>query len=227
MTTLVSAIAQLADLFQAHGIAYTSERDHSDTSIAWDDRPYKWAQVPAIVEQVAASDDSWMKLVDAELTARATRRRLDAITASYYAQPDEAVRTYLVSLDLGTRGLHEAKGCDLSYLKAAAKRAVANNGLKHAAYRPEAGCRASLKLKQAVSFSFTQESYADYTMYAVPVTVEEGADSATCMRNLARFAAACRSHTGFAGSGSNYSAELITTKAGYVVVITDRSSIAD
>lgn len=227
MTATTLSIAALADLCEANDIRYLSEKDTTNaTTVRYEDRLYRWQQVPAIVDMVAASDDSWKQVVDEELTRRAIARRHAALEASYAAQAP-AVAAYLLSLDLNTRGLRDAKAHDLRHLAKQAQRATSNNGLRHEPYRPEAGCTAKLHLRDAVHFSHTQESYSDHVAYVVPVTIAAGANLEVCRRNLQRFAAAARTHTGFAGGGSTYTAELVGTELGYVVVIDQRVSIPD
>jgi hypothetical protein len=95
------------------------------------------------------------------------------------------------------------------------------------AYTPKEGCKAKLKLKEAVCFSYRQEAYADHTGYAVPVEIEAGADHAVCRENLRLFCDALRTHNGFAGSGCTWEAELVVNEDGAYVVFDCRASIPD
>jgi hypothetical protein len=123
----------------------------------------------------------------------------------------------------GTRGFRAPKAADLRYLVNLSQSARQYKP----AYKPAPGCAAVLKLADAVEYAYSQEAYADYIRYAVPVVLANNADVAICQQNLHAFAEACRTHTGLAGSGSNYSATLHQTAAGAFVVIEQRASIAD
>jgi hypothetical protein len=83
-----------------------------------------------------------------------------------------------------------------------------------------------LKLKEAVSYLYRQEAYADHQEWVVPVEGELG-DEATCHTNLNQFAEALRTTNGMAGVGSSYGFSLQRAGDGWVVVIDQRSSIPD
>lgn len=92
----------------------------------------------------------------------------------------------------------------------------------------EAEIRASWDaVEDAACRAFLAGQDADYAHHVIPVTIEEGADISVCRTNLHRFAATCRTHTGLAGSGSNWDFSLVETGEGWVVTAVARHSIAD
>jgi len=98
--------------------------------------------------------------------------------------------------------------------------------LKDRKYKPAGGCGAKLKLKEAVSYGYSQESYADHSYYLIPVEGEIG-DASVCRSNLHQWCEAIRTHNGFAGSGSTFSAELVIEPDGAYVKLDIRASISD
>jgi len=95
-------------------------------------------------------------------------------------------------------------------------------------YQPKPGCNLRMKLKQAVQFEYQQASYADHTRYVIPVEAKgEVGDLNVCRQNLRDFCEALRTHTGLAGSGCTWSAELVETAEGLVVMLDCRASICD
>lgn len=123
-------------------------------------------------------------------------------------------------------GLRDVKAVDLSSLARQA-RAGSRRQYGPAPYNPEPGCKALLRLREAVHVTWWHDSYADMAVYAVPVDILAGADLDVCRRNLSRFASALRTHTGLAGSGCTYEAALVQNEAGALVVLTQRASIPD
>lgn len=124
------------------------------------------------------------------------------------------------------KGLRDVQPVDLSRLGVVARQ---GSGRTYGPrpYSPEGGGEARLRLREAVRFTWWHDSYADMAASAIPADIAPGADRAILRRNLARFAESIRSHTGLAGSGSTYEAELIENEAGALVVLTQRASIPD
>lgn len=133
------------------------------------------------------------------------------------------------------RGLQEPKIVDQSSLGQLAVRdlteEVVVRGKKtrigKPAYQPKEGCKAKLKLKEAVRYIYTQEAYADHTLYAVPVEIESGANLDVCRENLRAFCWSICTHNGFAGSGCTWEAELVVDDDGAFVIFNCRASISD
>lgn len=154
------------------------------------------------------------------LHARRIRRDIEA-----FEDTTPAIRAYMLAHQ--DRYSQKPERVDLSAMAKAATTTKNQWGKTRTPYRPEPGCQLRMLLKQAVRASYSQQSYADYSIYLVPVTGEMPADLAICQRNLGNFVRYSDSHTGMAGSGCNYTAELVVNDHGALVVITCRASIAD
>jgi hypothetical protein len=139
------------------------------------------------------------------------RRALEAKIATFADRP--AIHALLIAAQGAQRGRVEAEATDLTKLCATAARG---------GFQPAEGCRARLKLKDAVVISYEQAAWADYRTYAVPF--EGDASSPTCAANLSRFCAALCTATGIAGVGSTWEADI---PADGLVILRQRSSIAD
>jgi hypothetical protein len=127
------------------------------------------------------------------------------------------------------RGVQEPSVVDLSFFKEAAKRTTDQYGKPRQPYAPE-GKPSTLKmdLEHAVLVRSTQEAYSDNSTYMVPVSGSlEGVDFNQANANLARFFRYADTHTGWAGSGSNWSAALVVNEKGPFVQIDCRASISD
>jgi hypothetical protein len=98
-------------------------------------------------------------------------------------------------------------------------------GYLRVGYAPEP-CTSRLLCSEAVTFYYEQASYADHSRWLIPVSGAI-ADPAKCRGNLSRWCEAMRTHTGYAGSGSNYSATLHITDLGAYVELDQRASISD
>lgn len=93
-------------------------------------------------------------------------------------------------------------------------------------YTPRGGCGARLMLSKSILYRLSQESYADHTGYLVPVEGEI-LDADICRSNLAGWCEAIRTHNGFAGSGSSWTATLVIDPDGAYVELDARHSISD
>lgn len=113
---------------------------------------------------------------------------------------------------------------DLSGLMRAIVRTNDQYGRDRAVYTPSDG-GARLLLKQAVETDYIQDSYADLTIYKIPYTgeIQDVSKSHAALSQVLRRA---DSHTGWAGSGCNWTVISIDTNR-KVVVIQCRSSISD
>lgn len=152
------------------------------------------------------------------------RRQVKAAVEVFETTP--AIRAYMLA---NLRDDSERPSiCDLTFLAKAAKRTVDQYGKTRPAYRPQGDCPLRLCLTKAVRFRYSQQAYADYSTTLIPVKGEvDDAGLAVCQRNLAAFVRYADSHTGMAGSGCNYSVELVRNEHGLLAVLTCRASIAD
>jgi hypothetical protein len=199
--------------------------------------PYSYLRYPVLVEAVADLEDGWQEIVQSLINLRLSIKvaknkeeaaaRLAAhkakVLAAHEAIEHSAIRAYVVPQS-GQRGYdREPQPVDCSWMAKLASSSISTNKR----YEPEPGCKAVLHLKQGLSLYYVQDAYADLSSTAIPVTIEEGADMAVCKRNLARFAAALKTHNGFAGSGSTWSLDLIERPEGVFVLAAARHSISD
>lgn len=203
--------------------------------------PASYLRYPVLAEAVAGLPEGWEYQVsavlaadrDAEHARRDAERRAELV-ASFEAVENPAIRAYLLT-KVDERGYRKPEPNDCSYMAKLAqedrRQPYERNGetmlLGKGPYEPLPGCKAKLHLKQALAVGYTQEAYADHSYIAIPVTIEEGSDLSVCRQNLYRFAQALRTHTGLAGSGSNWDFTLIETEAGAFVFANGRHSIAD
>lgn len=240
MRTSVLSRAQaeaLADAFEANGMGCGT---FPFNRVSTNDSPRRFEQVEPLLRVVVEAGldlgdtAKWVWDVDAVMRERdQERRRLERV-ASAEAQEDPAVRAYLVEQASVLSGRFEIKADSLAWMCKTAtqdrRRETTINGkrvlLGPTPYQPKGGCGMRLKLAKAVLYRYRQESYADHQEWVVPV---EGApeDVAACRDNLYRFSEALRTTNGLAGYGSSYSFSMVETKAGWVVVVDQRSSIAD
>lgn len=228
---------RLADAFEANGMG---EGSYPFNRISTNDSPRRFEQVEALLSLVVAEGldlgdtAKWIWDVDAVMRQRGQeRRRLERVAAAE-AQQNPAVRAYLVEQASALNGRFEIKPDSLAWMCKAAtedrRRETTINGKKvllgPTPYQPKGGCGMRLKLAEAVRYRYRQEAYADHQEWVVPV---EGApeDVAVCRDNLYRFAEALRTTNGLAGYGSSYSFSMVQTAEGWVVVVDQRSSIAD
>lgn len=213
-----------AILFEAADLSpYSTDWDKENNKTG----PASYLRVPALAEAVANFPQWWTLDVSHVLDERRAAKRIANIRASYEAVEHAAIREYLLNRIDSTdaRYLRAAEVRDESELCKLASAPDPTN--KKPAYQPNPGCKARLKLKQAVMFYYEQASYADHSRYAVPVEFEGTPDPAACAANLGKFCAALRTHNGFAGSGCTWTAELITNSTGSFVVMDCRASISD
>lgn len=136
------------------------------------------------------------------------------------------IRAKLLALfQAGERGLRAPRRVDLSSLAKRAQGTTDQWGKKRAPWTPDPACTCRLKLAEAVAAVSTQEAYADHSVDLVPYEGEIK-DVAAARSRLAEFLRRADSHTGWAGSGANWSVAGIDTDAKCVVVFC-RASIAD
>jgi hypothetical protein len=201
--------------------------------------PRSYLRYPVLADAVKDLPEGWDRQVLATVLSarkksgtRGQAQRDAERRAAYEVVEHPAIRAHLIA-NFDTRGYREApKPLDLSWMAKLAASDRRQRGTKGdlygpTPYKPQPGCNAKLHLKQAIRMAFVQDSYADLTYAAIPVTIEEGADLTVCKRNLAAFAEACRTHTGLAGSGSNFDLTLIENEGGVFVLFYERASIAD
>jgi hypothetical protein len=185
-----------------------------------------------------ALPEGWASDVHQTLSDRlAARVRAELGAAIEAFETTPAIKAHLGRLFAQSeRGLRKPERADLTGMARLAARdltreVVLPSGRRtrigKPAYRPKDGCKARLKLKEAVFCLSTQESYADHTEYAIPVEIEEGADMAVCHQNLHHFAECLGTHDGTAGSGSTWGASLVVTPEGAYVALNGRHSISD
>lgn len=169
----------------------------------------------------------WTCDVADELGKRSSARHWADVSATVEAiETTETIREFLrIECANRARGFRKPELRNLCDLAKLAMRS--NMGNKKPIYVAESGCDARLHLSRAVCYAYSQESYADHSRYAVPVTIAEGANVEVCKRNLSRFVEALRTHNGYAGSGCTWTAELHTLPAGAFVVFDCRASISD
>lgn len=164
----------------------------------------------------------------AQIAADARKAALIAEIEAFETTP--AIRAHLLAAARGdVRGIRAPARVDMRWMIASAKRETSQFHSKRGPLTLDPSCPLRLRLGEAVTFTSTQESYADHTETLVPVTGElpTGAAIGACERNLATFVRRCDSHTGMAGSGTNYSASLKITPEGAFAIISGRHSIAD
>ena len=165
----------------------------------------------------------WALDVSEVLTARAAAARKAKLAAGIEAvETTDAIRAHLRAVfAAGERGFEMPKRYSLTYLRSLAASAEGRSHYRKN-YRAAGTPTLALKLGEAVQYSYSQEAYADYVRYAVPF---EGsvADAVQAKANLRDFCEAITTHTGWAGSGSNWEADL---QDGFVV-LTERASISD
>jgi hypothetical protein len=214
----------IADLFTAKGIespfrSVSPMRKHDDGRYVM-----AYEEHPELVEAVADLPSPWDLDVAHILEARRKAKALEELRAAQARVEHAAIRAYLLAQP-ASQYLRTPEVRDLSEMAKLATRGDLGNGKP--VYSPLPGCKARLKLKEAVTFWYEQASYADHTRYAIPVEMEAGADVGVCRANLGRFCSALRTHNGFAGSGCTWTAELIVEPAGAFVVMDCRASISD
>lgn len=157
------------------------------------------------------------------LHIRKTRRAVEAFDTT------PAIRAYmLAALDKDLRGCRAPEACDATHFAKASQRTTSQYGKPRPAYQPKGDCALRLSLAKAVRFTYCQDSYADMSTTLVPVSGDVAkADLKACAANLSEFVRYADSHTGMAGSGCNYSAELVTNEHGAFAIIGCRASISD
>jgi hypothetical protein len=114
---------------------------------------------------------------------------------------------------------------DLRFFAKAATTTTNQFGKARPAFQVDSNASCKLKLSEAVLVSYSQEAYADMSRYAVPFTGEI-VDKKKSLARLCEFVRYADTHTGWAGSGCNYSVEEINEE-GKFVIISCRASIAD
>lgn len=174
---------------------------------------------------------SYDELIEA---SRVRRRR--ELKVQYGAILNPAVRAYLLAqLESRAGEIHRFQDCtqpnDMTGLFTAAITRTHNQfGKVLEPYKPDPACPSpSLKAREARCYYVGQNSYSDDQEYVIPVTVKEGTkvDLSLCGRRLSDLVRRADTHTGMAGSGSNWSAQLVSTEHGIVAVLHCRVSIAD
>jgi hypothetical protein len=150
--------------------------------------------------------------VGAELHRRKVVAAINALNAP------EAVKTYLLA-NANDRHAQVPEPCDLRGVTRRALLTTSQYGKPRAAWTSHGGCR--LQMTSALVFSHEQASYADHSRYIVPFT---GTPTEESTKRLTEFFCRADTHTGLAGSGSNWS--VLSIEDGFVVVDC-RASICD
>lgn len=125
-----------------------------------------------------------------------------------------AIRQFLRE-NVGSRGFAEPKLVDLSGLRTSRRNGV------------EATLGEWVRLDAAVRFAYAQEAWADHIRWAIPIAIADDFDVEARRHELARWCEALRTHTGWAGSGSTFSTELMVNPDGAFLVLDERVSIPD
>lgn len=147
-----------------------------------------------------------------------------------------AIRAYMFAC-IDDRGARVPTKRDMSFLCENLKSQRDQYGKPRKPWKPTKELGLKLKVKEAVSFKYSQESYADYTTTLIPI---EGAEKIALMMppeseqfqkdadaNLASMVRYSDTHTGWAGSGCNFEARMESNEFGSFAVVTCRASIAD
>lgn len=156
------------------------------------------------------------------------RRKVLAVVTAF--ETTDAIKAHMLSILDGNaeRGLRAPEAKDMRSFAKSAQSTTDQYGKPREAYKAEGGCELKLCLGEAVSFGYSQEAYADYSTYLIPVKGDVSkADINVCNRNISRFFKYSNTHTGYAGSGCSYDAHMIVNEKGALVVLTCRASISD
>ncbi len=206
----------IADVLEAHGIDSPYATNY-DVTLGVDEKGRKIH--PDKIDSVDLSGldlaDMWKTDVHAILGERRHAKWKAGIREKYAAVQNEHIRAYLLKAfdDNEYRGWREPEVTSLTGLRG---RDTAPK------YKPVGDCGAKLKLSEAVAFAYEQQSYADHSFFVVPFDGEVK-DREVALKNLRLLAASWRTHTGWAGSGSDWSVSLVDN----VVILECRSSISD
>jgi hypothetical protein len=182
---------------------------------------------------------AWAAAVEAEKEAANAERKaarhadwtakLDALCEQHKSNPAFVRALREKYADLDARGLTEPVTRDFSDWAKRVQRPNNPYGGKTTttpAYTPEK-TGAKLLLKQAVGYSYRQETYADESEYLIPVEMTGEIDEAAMRRNLNWIASLLQTHNGWAGSGSTLSFGLVVEPDGAYVTYHNRASISD
>lgn len=167
----------------------------------------------------------------ASLEALRAKERAEAINAFLAAHPQTpgAERLIREACAYGAKGGHapELMVFDWADRLSRVTNPYGGKTTAVAPYAPEpSGYK--LRIHEAVSLSYRQEAYADYSTYLIPVTVEEPKDRNAALRNLRQIAVKLGTHNGWAGSGSTHDFTLVDgDDDGCFVVMVSRHSISD
>lgn len=163
------------------------------------------------------------ELVAREMNRREVVRRIEAFETT------PAIKLYMRDFaKTAQRGLHAPVKTDMSRFAQSAKRTTDQYHKPVAPWAAKGSCGLVMKLKEAVGFTHTQESYSDDSDTLVPVVGDvTKANLALCQQNVASFFKCGDTHTGMAGSGCNWTASIVTNAAGSFILVHCRASIAD
>lgn len=151
-----------------------------------------------------------------EVHRRQIQRKIEAFETS------PAIHAHMMAAILrGDRDVKAPEKADMSFFTKAAQSTRTQYGSDRKPYAPQHPCSLRLKLSEAVRFTSSQEAYADYYTTLVPVLGDVAtANLEHCQTNLSAMVRYADTHTGWAGSGCNYTASLVTNEHGAFAVIT-------
>lgn len=151
---------------------------------------------------------------------------VDAFLAGYAASP-ALERHIRAACAFDARGARQPEATDLTdWIKRAIAKTSDQFHKPLPAYAPKpSGFR--LLTDKAVKLTYVQDSYADYVTTAIPLEVTQPTDVAAARENLAQLSRRLDTHTGWAGSGTDYTFDLHAGDEGAYVILTARHSIAD
>lgn len=155
--------------------------------------------------------------------------RLKRVRADWEASDaSPAVKHYVISqIETNPRGIDKPEKRDLSWMLPGAKGLKDQWGKPRAEFPDDEAFPLTVEWDKALSFRYTQEAYADYAEAIVPVSGEIMTDLTETNSHFYQLARRNDTHTGWAGSGSNHEASLVSTPHGLVLVVTSRHSIGD
>jgi hypothetical protein len=166
----------------------------------------------------------WTIDVAEVFTARNTKINQAETRAAIVALDTTAgIREYLLAdFDQEPHGRKPEK-CNMTGLAQRALTLRDQYGKARPAWKVEPTCSARLKLKEGVRVRSEQQAYADVSTILIPY---EGVLSEKSVARLAEFFRRADTHTGTAGSGTNWSVEGVN-RVHQFVILSGRHSIAD
>lgn len=184
--------------------------------------------VSAIIAEFGMSDlpNSWHLDVATVMQERSIAKlQAETRLAILNLDTTEGIREYLLAdFDRNPHWQHPVR-FDFSGIVERVKRITDQWHKPRPAWKTDPNCTCRLKLKEAVRARSEQQAYADVTMSLIPYQGEI-TDKNAARGRLSEFFRRADTHTGWAGSGVNYSVVDIDTERKFVI-ISCRASIAD